>query len=74
MLGNAFACTRNAGLFCGVRQFDISDKTVIYNDSLFSTFACSVIAVQNCLLFCIYGKNISRSATDLPRRRGAFTA
>ena len=39
LYGNAFACIRNVGLFCGVRQFDISDKTVIYNDSLRSTFA-----------------------------------
>lgn len=30
LYGNTFACIRNVGLFCGVRQFDISDKTVIY--------------------------------------------
>ena len=42
LYGNPFACVRNVVLFCGVRQFDISDKTVIYNDSLRSTFACAL--------------------------------
>ena len=42
LYGNTFACIRNVGLFCGVRQFDISDKTVIYNYSLRSTFACTL--------------------------------
>ena len=40
----ALACIRNMGLFCGVRQFDISDKTVIYNYSLRSTFACTSVS------------------------------
>lgn len=42
ILGNTLACVRNVGLFCSVRQFDISDKTVIYNDSLRSTLACTL--------------------------------
>ena len=30
LYGNTFARIRNMGLFCGVRQFDISDKTRLF--------------------------------------------